>query len=124
MISLDDVWDAKLDIDLFIRPTRLIYSDYFSELFGKIVYFKPENLQIAGSFKIRGAYLKLLKLLREGFRGKIICVSAGNHAQGVAWAGRKLGFEVTVVMPKFAPAIKIDGVKKLGAKVVLYGENL
>lgn len=123
MVTLEDVLDAKSQLVSVIKPTDLIFSEYFSKFFGKNLYLKPENLQIAGSFKVRGAYYKLWQLLKESPEREVICVSAGNHAQGVAWAGQKLGFKVKVVMPKLSPIIKLEAVKKLEAEVLLFGEN-
>lgn len=122
-MTLKNVLEARLQLAQVIRPTPLIFSDYFSELFNKRIYFKPENFQITGSFKVRGAYLRLAKLLEEQSVRRVICASAGNHAQGVAWAGRELGFEVKVVLPKYSPIVKIEAIRKLRAEIIIFGEN-
>lgn len=105
-----------------LKETKLIYSSSFSEEFGNDVYIKPENLQTTGAFKIRGAYNKISKLSMEERQKGLISSSAGNHAQGVAYAAQKLGVEATIVMPKTTPLLKIEGTRKYGAKVVLFGD--
>lgn len=105
-----------------LKETKLIYSPTFSEESDNAVYMKPENLQNTGSFKIRGAYNKISKLsIRERQRG-LIASSAGNHAQGVAYAAQQLGVEATIVMPKTTPLIKVEATKSYGANVVLCGD--
>lgn len=105
-----------------ITSTTLIKSDYFSEEVNNQIYIKPENLQLTGSFKIRGAYNKIAKLSAEEKKRGLICSSAGNHAQGVAYAAKKLGVKATIVMPKTTPLIKVEATRNYGANVVLIGD--
>ena len=100
----------------------LIHSDAFSAECGNDVYIKPENLQKTGAFKIRGAYNKIVKLDDEAKKHGLIASSAGNHAQGVAYAANKLGVKATIVMPSHTPLIKVEATKAHGADVVLAGE--
>ena len=100
----------------------MIHSDAFSEECGNDVYIKPENLQRTGAFKIRGAYNKIVKLDDEAKKRGLIASSAGNHAQGVAYAANKLGVKATIVMPSHTPLIKVEATKAHGAEVVLAGE--
>lgn len=102
--------------------TALIYSDVFSNESGNSVYIKPENLQITGAFKIRGAYNKLCTLTPSERKRGVIASSAGNHAQGVAYSAEKLGVSATIVMPKTTPLIKVEATKSYGATVVLFGD--
>ena len=108
---------AKVTLD-----TSLIYSDYFSDLTGGKVYLKPENRQRTGAYKVRGAYYKI-STLSEGDRARgLITASAGNHAQGVAYAAQQFGAKAVIVMPTTTPLIKVNRTKALGAEVVLYGD--
>ncbi len=102
--------------------TELVYSDYFSALTGGKVYLKPENMQRTGAYKVRGAYYKISTLSREEREKGLITASAGNHAQGVAFAARQFGARAVIVMPTTTPLIKINRTKALGAEVVLYGD--
>lgn len=120
-ISLADIRQAAKTLEPVLRPTKLIYSDYLSQITGAEVYLKPENLQITGSYKIRGAYNKIAHLSSEEKSRGLIAASAGNHAQGVAYAARENHAKATIVMPTSTPLIKINATKKLGAKVVLDG---
>lgn len=122
MLTLEDFQSAKKRVDEVILETRLIHSDAFSEECGNDVYIKPENLQKTGAFKIRGAYNKIMKLSDEAKEKGLIASSAGNHAQGVAYAAKKLGVKATICMPAHTPLIKVDATKAHGADVVLYGE--
>lgn len=122
MLTLEDFQSAKKRVDEVIHETRLIHSDAFSEECGNDVYIKPENLQKTGAFKIRGAYNKIMKLSDEAKQKGLIASSAGNHAQGVAYAAKKLGVKATICMPAHTPLIKVDATKAHGADVVLYGE--
>ena len=122
MLKLEDFKAAKKRVDEVILPTHLIHSDAFSEECGNDVYIKPENLQKTGAFKIRGAYNKIMKLDDEAKKKGLIASSAGNHAQGVAYAAKKLGVKATICMPAHTPLIKVDATKAHGADVVLYGE--
>lgn len=114
---------AKTNLKDVAKFTDLIKSDYFSENFGNDIYIKPENLQVTGAFKIRGSYNKISKLNSEEKRCGLITASAGNHAQGVAYAAKKLCVEAVIVMPNNTPLIKINGTKKFGAKVIIHGDN-
>ena len=101
--------------------THLVYSDYFSEMSGNKVYLKPENMQKTGAYKIRGAYYKISTLTDEERARGLITASAGNHAQGVAFAAKAYGCKAVIVMPTTTPLIKVERTKSYGAEVVLYG---
>lgn len=105
-----------------LTETRLIKSKVFSKECGNEVYIKPENLQTTGSFKIRGAFNKISKLSEEERRKGLIASSAGNHAQGVAYAAERLGVEATIVMPTTTPLVKVEATKEYGASVILFGD--
>ena len=122
MLELKDFEEAKKRVDEVIIPTPLIYSPAFSKECRNMVYIKPENLQRTGAFKIRGAYNKIMKMDEESKSRGLIASSAGNHAQGVAYAAQQLGVKATIVMPAHTPLIKVDATKALGAEVVLHGE--
>lgn len=102
--------------------TNLIYSDYFSEQTGNHVYIKPENMQFTGAYKVRGAYYKISTLSEEERERGLITASAGNHAQGVAYAAKIYGAKATIVMPTVTPLMKVNRTKNYGADVVLYGD--
>lgn len=122
MLKLEDFRTAKKRVDEVIEETHLIHSDAFSSECGNDVYIKPENLQKTGAFKIRGAFNKIVKLDDTAKKKGLIASSAGNHAQGVAYAAKKLGVKATICMPAHTPLIKVDATKQHGADVVLYGE--
>mgnify|MGYP000321964913 FL=1 len=103
-------------------PTNLIFSEYFSNQTGNKVYLKPENMQYTGAYKVRGAYYKISTMSEEARKKGLITASAGNHAQGVAFAAKKYGVKATVVMPTTTPLIKVNRTKCYGAEVVLYGD--
>lgn len=121
-MKLQDFTTAREHLQKVLLPTHLIYSPIFSEESGNQIYIKPENLQKTGAFKIRGAYNKINKLTEEEKKRGVIASSAGNHAQGVAYAARELGIKAVIVMPKTTPLIKVQSTKKYGAEVVLYGD--
>lgn len=121
-ISLENFQKASKTLSNVIKETKLIFSDFFSNETLNNVYIKPENLQITGSFKIRGAFNKINSLNNHEKQNGLITSSAGNHAQGVAFAAKKNNVEATIVMPESTPLIKIEATKNLGAKVVLYGD--
>jgi threonine dehydratase len=121
-LTLDDVLDAAKRINGICVKTKLIYSNEFSEESGNEVYIKPENLQITGAFKLRGALNKISKLSKEQKEKGFIASSAGNHAQGVAYSAKKLGINATIVMPETTPFIKVQSTKKYGANIVLKGK--
>ena len=102
--------------------TDLIFSDYYSDMTGAKVYLKPENMQRTGAYKVRGAYYKISTLSEEERAKGLITASAGNHAQGVAYAAKAYGCKAVIVMPTATPLIKINRTKALGAEVVLHGD--
>lgn len=104
------------------NKTKLIYSEYLSAQTGGKVYLKPENMQYTGAYKVRGAYYKISTLTDEERSKGLITASAGNHAQGVAYAAQKFGCKATIVMPTVTPLIKVNRTKSYGAEVVLHGE--
>lgn len=122
MLTLKDFQEAKKTVDQVINETHLIYSATFSKECGNEVYIKPENLQKTGAFKLRGAYNKIVKLDEEAKKKGLIASSAGNHAQGVAYAAKQLGVKATIVMPSHTPLIKVEATKSHGANVILHGE--
>ena len=121
-LTLDDVLAARKRISSTCIHTDLIHSYELSKEFHNEVYLKPENLQVTGAFKIRGALNKIKTLSEEEKKRGLIASSAGNHAQGVAYSGHALGIDVTIVMPKTTPLIKVQATKNWGANVVLCGE--
>lgn len=121
MLELKDFEAAYNKVQEVVLPTKLIKSDYFSEQTGNDVYLKPENMQLTGAYKIRGAYYKISTLSEEEKAKGLITASAGNHAQGVAFAAKKYGVKATVVMPTTTPLIKVNRTKGYGAEVILYG---
>ena len=104
------------------QETKLVYSDYFSATTGNRVYLKPENMQFTGAYKVRGAYYKMSTLTEDERQKGIITASAGNHAQGVAYAAKCYGVKATIVMPTTTPLMKVNRTKGYGAQVVLYGD--
>lgn len=122
MLTLEKFEEAYNTVQKVVKPTPLIYSDYFSEVSGNKVYFKPENLQVTGAYKIRGAYYKISTLSEEDRNKGLITASAGNHAQGVAFAAKAYGVKATIVMPTTTPLIKVNRTKSYGADVILYGD--
>jgi len=105
-----------------IKPTPLIKSDFYSGDYGCEVWLKPENLQVTGSFKIRGAYNKIASLEKDELKRGIVSASAGNHAQGVAFSAERRNTKATIVMPATTPLLKVEATKAYGAEVVLYGD--
>lgn len=122
MLRLFNFMEARERLGTVINKTKVIYSDVFTCESGNTVYIKPENLQKTGSFKLRGAYNKVSKLTEDEKKKGVIASSAGNHAQGVAYAAQKLGIKAVIVMPKHTPLIKVEATRKYGAEVVLYGD--
>jgi len=120
-INLEDIKKASTNLKDIINKTPLIRSDTLDEFLGCKVYFKPENLQKTGSFKIRGASNRILNLTDKEKDKGIIASSSGNHAQGVAYAAKLIGVNATIVMPENAPKSKILGTEKYGANVILHG---
>lgn len=121
MLTLDKFEEASEKVKEVVLSTNLIYSEYFSEQTGNKVYFKPENMQYTGAYKVRGAYYKISTLSEEEREKGLVTASAGNHAQGVAYAAKLYGVPATVVMPTTTPLIKVNRTKGYGAKVVLHG---
>ena len=103
MMTLESFEEASETVSQVTQETKLVYSEYFSEQTGNKVYFKPENMQYTGAYKIRGAYYKISTLSEEEKRHGLITASAGNHAQGVAYAAKLAGIRATVVMPTTTP---------------------
>ncbi len=121
MPTLEKFEEASEIVKKVTQDTKLVYSDYFSAQTGNKVYLKPENMQVTGAYKLRGAYYKISTLSEEE-RGKgLITASAGNHAQGVAYAAKAFGAKAVIVMPTTTPLIKVERTKSYGAEVVLYG---
>ena len=121
--TIADVYRAAKQLEGVARKTRLIHSDFFSEQCHNDVYLKPENLQHTGAFKLRGAYNKISQLTPEERAKCVITASAGNHAQGVAYAAQKLGVKAVICMPATTPILKVEGTRALGAEVVLHGDG-
>ena len=122
MLTLEKFEEASEKVKEVVLPTNLIYSEYFSEQTGNKVYFKPENMQYTGAYKVRGAYYKISTLSEEEREKGLVTASAGNHAQGVAYAAKLYGVPATVVMPTTTPLIKVNRTKGYGAEVVLHGD--
>ena len=122
MLTLEKFEEAAELVKKVTNPTKLIYSDFLSEQSGGKVYLKPENMQHTGAYKIRGAYYKISTLSEEERERGLITASAGNHAQGVAFAAKKFGCKATIVMPTVTPLIKVNRTKSYGAEVVLHGD--
>ncbi|MGL4741808.1 MAG: threonine ammonia-lyase [Sarcina sp.] len=118
---LEKITNVREKIKDKIIKTPLIYSKSFSEISENNVYIKCENLQITGAYKLRGALNKILNLSEEDKIKGVICSSAGNHAQGVAYASSLYNINSTIVMPKTTPLLKVDSTKELGGNVILYG---
>lgn len=123
MITLADIQAANLRIRPTIHVTPCEYSETFSEISGNPVYFKLENLHMTGSFKERGALNKLLLMTPDERDRGVICASAGNHAQGVAYHARRLGIRCVVYMPEHAPITKVNATERFGAEVILQGKS-
>ena len=123
MMTLEDFKAARKVLDGVISPTHLVCSPAFSRATGNQVYLKPENMQITGAYKIRGACFKISTLTDEQKAKGLITASAGNHAQGVAFAAQAAGVRATIVMPTTTPLVKVNNTKDYGANVVLFGET-
>lgn len=122
MMTLDRFEEATEAVKKVILRTKLIYSDYFTETTGNKVYLKPENMQFTGAYKVRGAYYKISTLSQEERDRGLITASAGNHAQGVAYAAKLYNAKAIIVMPSTTPLIKVNRTKSYGAEVILYGD--
>ncbi|WP_367565851.1 threonine ammonia-lyase [Lacrimispora sp.] len=122
MLTLERFEEASEVVSKITLETKLIYSEYFSAQTGNKIFFKPENLQYTGAYKVRGAYYKISTLTEEEKAKGLITASAGNHAQGVAYAAKLAGIPATIVMPTTTPLMKVNRTKGYGAKVVLEGD--
>ncbi len=121
MLTLEKFEEASEIVKQVTQETKLIHSKYFSEQTGNKIYLKPENMQLTGAYKVRGAYYKISTLSEEERAKGLITASAGNHAQGVAYAAQVYGVKAVIVMPTTTPLIKVERTKGYGAEVVLYG---
>ncbi len=122
MLTLERFEEASDIVRKVTQETKLVYSDFYSAQTGNKVYFKPENMQLTGAYKLRGAYYKISTLSDEERAKGLITASAGNHAQGVAYAAKCFGVKAVIVMPTTTPLIKVNRTKGYGAEVVLYGD--
>ncbi len=120
-LSLEKFEEATEAVSRVISETKLVYSEHFSNMTGNKVYFKPENMQYTGAYKVRGAYYKISTLTAEEKKRGLITASAGNHAQGVAYAAKLAGCKAIIVMPTTTPLMKVNRTRSHGAEVVLYG---
>ena len=122
MLTLESFKAARSVLQGVLRPTPLIYSPYLSKNCGNSVYLKPENMQATGAYKLRGAYYKISTLNSEEKDRGLVTASAGNHAQGLAYAAQAAMVEATIVMPTTTPLVKVNNTKDYGARVILHGE--
>ena len=122
MLTLEKFEEASEVVKQVAIETKLLYSAYFSNQTGNKVYLKPENMQLTGAYKIRGAYYKISTLNEEERKKGLITASAGSHAQGVAYAAKAFGVKAVIVMPTTTPLMKVERTKSYGAEVVLYGD--
>jgi threonine dehydratase len=123
VITLKNIRDARKAIAPFVKSTPLVRSEFLSTSCGCPMFLKLENLQITNSFKPRGVFNKLLHLSAEEKDKGIITASAGNHGQAVAFAAQTLNYQARIVVPTTTPKIKIEGIRKYGADLVLFGET-
>lgn len=123
-LSQKEFKDAYKVLSKVIHPTPLIYNEWLSKQYGCEIYLKLENMLPIGSFKMRGATYKISRLTAAEKKRGVLAVSAGNHAQGVAWAAHRFGVKATIVMPTGSPLTKIKNTESLGAKVVLHGTSI
>jgi threonine dehydratase len=123
MLDLKQIEKAYERVSKIVSRTPFSYAPILSELTGYEIYLKKENLQQTGAFKLRGAFNRIAMLAEEGKRDGVVAASAGNHAQGVAFSARHFGLDATIVMPESTPLTKVQGVRELGAEVILYGGN-
>lgn len=122
MLTLKSFEEASDAVSKVAKETKLIYSEFYSNQTGNKVYLKPENMQLTGAYKLRGAYYKISTLSDEERKKGLITASAGNHAQGVAYAAKCFGVKAVIVMPTTTPLIKVNRTKSYGAEVVLHGD--
>ena len=121
MLTVEKFEEASEIVKKVTQETKLVYSEFFSNRTGNKVYFKPENMQYTGAYKVRGAYYKISTLTEEEKKKGLITASAGNHAQGVAYAAKAFGAKAVIVMPTTTPLIKVERTKSYGAEVILHG---
>ena len=121
-LTIEKFEEASEIVKRVTNPTKLVYSEYLSEQTGGKIYLKPENMQYTGAYKVRGAYYKISTMSEEERERGLVAASAGNHAQGVAYAAKKFGCKATIVMPAITPLIKVNRTKNYGAEVILYGD--
>ena len=124
MLSLQDIQDAAARLRGHVLDTPCVESQTLSQIVGAQVFLKFENLQFTASFKERGASNKLTQLTDEERRRGVIAMSAGNHAQGVAYHAQRMGLKAVIVMPRFTPGVKVERTRGFGAEVVLHGDTL
>lgn len=122
MLTLEKFEEASELVKKVTKPTKLVFSEYLSAQTGGKIYLKPENIQHTGAYKLRGAYYKISTMTPEERERGLITASAGNHAQGVAYAAKAFGCKATIVMPTVTPLIKVNRTKSYGAEVILYGD--
>ena len=122
MLTLEKFEQASELVKNITNPTKLVYSEYLRQETGGRIYLKPENMQYTGAYKVRGAYYKISTMSEEERAKGLITASAGNHAQGVAYAAKKFGCKAVIVMPTVTPLIKVNRTKNYGAEVILYGD--
>jgi threonine dehydratase len=123
MLDLESIEKAYERVSKVVHRTPFAYAPILSEISGYEVYLKKENLQRTGAFKLRGAFNRIATLVESGKKGGVVAASAGNHAQGVAFAAKYFDIEATIIMPESTPLTKVQGVKEFGAKVILHGSN-
>lgn len=121
-LTLEKFEEATEAVSRVISETKLVYSEHFSNITGNRVYFKPENMQYTGAYKVRGAFYKISTLSGEERGRGLITASAGNHAQGVAYAAKLAGCKAVIVMPTTTPLMKVNRTRSYGAEVVLSGD--
>ncbi len=123
MLDLKDIQTAVKRLANIVHHTPMSHAPILSDMTGCEIYIKKENLQRTGSFKLRGAFNKIASLVEAGSKNGVVAASAGNHAQGVAFAARHFGIDGTIVMPESTPLTKVMGVREFGAEVILRGTN-
>lgn len=121
-LTLESFEQASEIVKKITLPTKLVYSEYLSKETGGKIYLKPENMQYTGAYKVRGSYYKISRMSEEERERGLITASAGNHAQGVAYAAQQFGCKATIVMPTVTPLIKVNRTKSYGAEVILHGD--
>ena len=117
-LTLEKFEEASEEVQKVTQETKLVYSEYFSAQTGNKIYFKPENMQYTGAYKVRGAFYKISTLSSEEKERGLITASAGNHAQGVAYAAKLAGIRAVIVMPTTTPLIKVNRTKNYGAEEI------